>query len=194
MAIWLPSRAGTALLLLLGLSATAADRAPLHGGPWGPRKPVALAASTFVSGRARFTVLTERLVRVEWAGEYDVRSRTASFEDRGTLAIINRDLAPVDSLNMTLDAGVLVITTSALELRYVEARRRSSPSSSLRVCGCACRFGRNRANASVVPLSPPPPSLTFDQRVAAVGPPPSTPPTTCCRRARALGSTRRASR
>ena len=36
-------------------------------------------------GNARFTVLTSRLIRMEWAED-------GNFEDRATLGVVNRDL------------------------------------------------------------------------------------------------------
>ena len=47
--------------------------------------PVANPKATVVCGNARFTVLTSRLIRMEWAQD-------GVFEDRATLAIVNRDL------------------------------------------------------------------------------------------------------
>ena len=47
--------------------------------------PVAAPQAQVIAGNARFTVLTDRLVRMEW-------SPSASFEDHATLAIVNRNL------------------------------------------------------------------------------------------------------
>ena len=85
-----------AVALLLIPSALAA--APLHGGPWGPREPRASDGATFVSGSARFTLLTDRLVRVEW-------DDAAAFEDRATVAFINRALPVPNVTANTLKAG-----------------------------------------------------------------------------------------
>jgi alpha-glucosidase len=51
--------------------------------------PVANLEAIVVSGKARFTVLTERLIRME----YD---ENAIFEDRATLAFVNRKLPVPD--------------------------------------------------------------------------------------------------
>lgn len=47
--------------------------------------PVADPEAVVVSGNARFTLLTSRLVRMEWAED-------GIFEDRATLAVVNRRL------------------------------------------------------------------------------------------------------
>ncbi|MFB6240155.1 MAG: hypothetical protein ABEJ46_01060, partial [Gemmatimonadota bacterium] len=51
--------------------------------------PVAHPEATVVSGDARFTVLTDRLLRMEWAGD-------GRFEDRASTAFVDRRL-PVPS-------------------------------------------------------------------------------------------------
>ena len=51
--------------------------------------PVADPAAVVVSGNARFTVLTSKMIRIEY-------SSTGQFEDRATFAIVNRRL-PVPS-------------------------------------------------------------------------------------------------
>ena len=62
-----------------------------------PYNPVADAKAIVFSkdGRARFTVLTDRIVRMEW-GTYgrdrDGEIKAAHFEDRGSLAFVNRNL------------------------------------------------------------------------------------------------------
>ena len=62
------------------------------------------------SGRARFTVLTPRMIRIQW-------STRQNFEDRPTFAVINRDL-PVPSYTTREEDGYLYIETSELTLRY----------------------------------------------------------------------------
>jgi len=73
-------------------------------------QPVANPRSVAVSGHARFTVLTPRLIRLEW-------SETGEFEDRGTYAFPTRD-APAPLFTTQVDEGVLTIDTGALALRY----------------------------------------------------------------------------
>jgi alpha-glucosidase len=63
-----------------------------------------------VSGRARFTVLFPRLIRLEFADD-------ARFEDRPTLAFINRDTPPVEFSVAERD-GELLLETEALRLRW----------------------------------------------------------------------------
>jgi len=78
-----------------------------------PYDPVAAAGAAVAdsAGTARFTVLTPRLIRMELAA-----SRGA-FEDRATLAVVNRAL-PVPAFSHAEAGGVLTITTAAVELSY----------------------------------------------------------------------------
>ena len=55
--------------------------------------PRAQYGAIVVSGNARFTILTDRLVRMEWA-------ENSAFEDRASLTIVNRNL-PVPRFNKT---------------------------------------------------------------------------------------------
>ena len=61
-------------------------------------------------GNARFTVLTSRLIRMEWAGD-------GVFEDRATLGVVNR-LMPVPEFKATKSSKRMVIRTSDLTLTY----------------------------------------------------------------------------
>ena len=72
--------------------------------------PVADPAAVVTSGNARFTVLTSRMIRIQY-------SRTAQFEDRATFAIVNRRL-PVPSFTTETADGYLYIRTDDLTLRY----------------------------------------------------------------------------
>ncbi len=72
--------------------------------------PVANPASLVISDHARFTVLTPRLLRMEWA-------ETGEFEDRSTYAFPIRRAA-VPPFTARQDGDDLVIDTGALILRY----------------------------------------------------------------------------
>ncbi|MBQ9192886.1 MAG: DUF5110 domain-containing protein [Bacteroidales bacterium] len=72
--------------------------------------PVARPEAQVTMGNARFTVLTDRLVRMEWAAD-------GAFEDHATLAIVNRDL-PVPKFTVTRSGATVRIKTGALELTY----------------------------------------------------------------------------
>ena len=76
--------------------------------------PVAQPAATVVYENARFTVLTDRLIRMEWAAD-------GVFEDRASLAIVNRDL-PVPRFTKTVKNGVLTIKTAGVTLTYKGGR------------------------------------------------------------------------
>ena len=76
--------------------------------------PVADPAAVVTEGNARFTVLTDRLVRMEWAED-------GQFEDRASLAIVNRNL-PVPSFSKSRSGKTLTIKTDALTLTYKGGR------------------------------------------------------------------------
>ena len=62
------------------------------------------------SGNARFTILTSRLIRIQY-------STTGQFEDRATFAVVNRRL-PVPAFTCITEGGYLTIQTDSLTLRY----------------------------------------------------------------------------
>ena len=80
--------------------------------PEGSENPEDPQASNGIitSGRARFTVLTPQMIRIQW-------STRQNFEDRPTFAVINRHL-PVPSYTTREEDGYLYIETEALTLRY----------------------------------------------------------------------------
>ncbi|NOK62455.1 MAG: Alpha-glucosidase, glycosyl hydrolase family GH31 [Chloroflexi bacterium AL-W] len=78
--------------------------------------PVAHPQSSIISDQARFTILTTRLVRLEW-------SETGTFEDRGTFAFPHRYVEPPLFVTYVQD-DLLTIDTGALILRY---RQKSGP-------------------------------------------------------------------
>ena len=72
--------------------------------------PKADPAAEVVCGNARFTVLTPKLIRMEWSAD-------GRFEDNATLAIVNRNL-PVPAYRKASKGKGVVITTDALKLTY----------------------------------------------------------------------------
>ena len=72
--------------------------------------PVADPRAVVVSGEARFTVLTPRLLRLEWAPG-------GRFEDRPSLVFLNRRL-PVPAFRQRPEGGWLLLDTDSLQLRY----------------------------------------------------------------------------
>ena len=72
--------------------------------------PVADPAAVVTSGNARFTVLTSRMIRIQY-------SSTAQFEDRATFAIVNRRM-PVPQFTTETDSDYLYIRTEDVTLRY----------------------------------------------------------------------------
>lgn len=96
---------GIAAMLCLAASLTA----------WAD-SPVANPEAVVTAGNARFTVLTPEMIRIEY-------SSSATFEDRATFVIQNRNL-DVPQFSTTEDADFLYINTSALSLKY---RKGSDP-------------------------------------------------------------------
>ncbi len=72
--------------------------------------PVADPAAQVMAGNARFTVLTDRLIRMEW-------SENGKFEDNATLAIVNRNL-PVPSFSVQKNGSGIQIKTKSVTLKY----------------------------------------------------------------------------
>jgi alpha-glucosidase len=67
-------------------------------------------AATVTEGDARFTVLTDRLVRMEW-------SSGGNFEDRASFVFLNRRM-PIPQFDTLKKDGWLEIRTSRLTVRY----------------------------------------------------------------------------
>ncbi|HEY0177480.1 MAG TPA: hypothetical protein VGC08_13950, partial [Pedobacter sp.] len=59
---------------------------------------------------ARFTVLTPRLIRMEW-------NSSKSFDDHASFVVVNRNL-PVPAYTSKKENGWLTIKTGELEMRY----------------------------------------------------------------------------
>src|SRR5579885_1193399 len=78
-----------------------------------PAEPQAHPQSMVHAGHARFTVLTPRLLRLEW-------SAAGIFEDRGSLAFPQRYASP-PPFTATTEQGVTTITTDKLLLEYRHA-------------------------------------------------------------------------
>lgn len=72
------------------------------------------AVVTDSAGLARFTVLTPRLIRMESIAGANAAK---TFEDRATIAILNRNVT-VPAFTHAENGGVLTITTSAVTLTY----------------------------------------------------------------------------
>lgn len=64
-----------------------------------------------VCDNARFTILTSRLIRMEWAED-------GKFEDRASFTVVNRNL-PVPSFTKEYKDGGLVIRTTDVTLVYL---------------------------------------------------------------------------
>ena len=80
------------------------------------RSPLADSAATVLSGDVRFTVLTPRLLRLEWAP-------ARQFEDHASLVVLNRKL-PVPKFTVEREEGMLTLRTDSLLLRYREGTGR----------------------------------------------------------------------
>ena len=89
------------MLMVCGMQAKAETKNP---------DPQANPEAIVTSGRARFTVLTPQMIRIQY-------STTSKFEDRATFAVINRRL-PVPQFTTREEGNYLYIETEALTLRY----------------------------------------------------------------------------
>ena len=97
--------------------------------------PVANPAAVVTSpdNMARFTVLTDRLIRMEYAKTPGV------FEDHSTIAIMNRALTPPQFSSSVTD-GILTIKTSQVMLSYTVGQKFSSSSLSVTSVNSASAF------------------------------------------------------
>lgn len=77
---------------------------------WFDWNPVADPRAVYLAGKARFTILTPRLVRLEWSAD-------GRFEDRASLAFVHRRLEP-PAVTVSREGGALVLDTGVLRLRY----------------------------------------------------------------------------
>jgi hypothetical protein len=72
--------------------------------------PVADPLAVVTSGNARFTILTSKLIRMEYA-------ESGTFEDRATIAFVHRKLS-VPKYTLAIADGALTIETAAVTLTY----------------------------------------------------------------------------
>lgn len=79
--------------------------------------PVADPDATVVAGNARFTVLTDEMIRIEYSDK-------GEFEDRATFTVQNREMDDVPQFTQSEDDRYLYITTGKLRLKY---RKGSNP-------------------------------------------------------------------
>ena len=99
----------TALAASFGLMSPAGAGAP--GEEWNPK---ADDEAMVVAGNARFTVLTDRLIRMEWSAD-------GAFEDRASITFVNRRL-PVPEFTVQRSDGGCTIQTASLRLEYKGGR------------------------------------------------------------------------
>ena len=85
--------------------------------------PEAAPEAQVIFGKARFTILTPRLVRMEWAED-------AKFEDRATLGIVNRAL-DVPQFDVRKSKSRVVIKTADMTLAYSGQKRFSAENLSI---------------------------------------------------------------
>jgi alpha-glucosidase len=97
------------LLLFLLLLASSAS-AETYEFDSASHNPASDPAATHVINGARFTVLTENIIRVE-------RSTSGKFEDRASLAFLNR-LTPVPAHTVSDIDGVFTLSTSTVSLTF----------------------------------------------------------------------------
>ena len=100
-------------LLTLGLIVSSQSEASSSTPSTVPLDPIAPseAVVTSADGRARFTIITPALARMEYAAD-------GTFDDRATLAIVNRKPAVVPHFTHSAQGNELTIATSALKITY----------------------------------------------------------------------------
>ncbi len=113
-------RTAVQLLLLTGGALAVAQERELAVGVPQCQAPLACPAPEAVvlsaDGKARFTVLSDQLLRMEWAAN-------GTFDDRQTLAFVNRKLPVPSALRVRQTPGTngtTTITTATLQLTYME--------------------------------------------------------------------------
>lgn len=117
-------------------------------------EPVANPDSVVVSEQVRFTILTPRLIRMEW-------SDAGQFEDRGTYAFPTRH-APAPDFRVQVEDGVLTTDTGALRLRYTVGSRRFTAEN------LSIHFDLNGQSQTWSPGSPNPTNLRGTRRTLDV--------------------------
>ena len=127
------------LHLRTALAALALCLLPLASHAEEELNPVPNPEAVVTEGNMRFTVLTDRMIRIQ-------HSQEAKFEDRATFAIVNRRL-PVPHYTTERDDQYLYIHTDSLDLRYrlgsVPSERDQSPKNLLitfRMNGFTCQW------------------------------------------------------
>lgn len=108
--------------------------------------PLAASGCIVVYGHARFTILTTRLIRLEWAHE-------GQFEDRSTFAFPNR-YGDVPAFSDAVNEPVVEIKTDFLTLTYTEDGKPFHPANlsirlNVELVGCKmdARYGQCRQSA-----------------------------------------------
>jgi hypothetical protein len=86
---------------------------------WLHSEPVAHPDSVLICGQARFTVLTPRLIRLEWS--------SGGFEDRATFGFPTRYNPQAPKFETHSDGGFLTLKTGALTIRYTENSGKFTP-------------------------------------------------------------------
>ena len=113
------ARLSARVLLVAALAAMLPVAARAQSTPPGLYDPVADARAVVTVGNARFSVLTSRLIRMEW-------SAGGRFEDHASFVFLNRKmLVPNFTHALAKNSGreILTIQTDALKLAYSPAAR-----------------------------------------------------------------------
>lgn len=98
------------LLLCTFLTVTVTNAAPAFP-ELSNYNPIADSKATVISGKARFTVLTDQVIRMEYV------STANTFLNNATTAILNRNL-PVPKFTQSTTNGILTIATNKISLQY----------------------------------------------------------------------------
>lgn len=82
----------------------------LQGWAQQPSNPIANKEATVISGPARFTVLTNKIIRLEWQED-------GNFQDQASFVFINRNL-PVPHYELQETNDSIIIKTDKLQIHY----------------------------------------------------------------------------
>lgn len=98
-------------IILHGVFVLTLASAGVAFGAWPVPDPVADPGAVIVAGKARFTVLTPSLVRLEWSPD-------GEFEDRASQVVIHRRLPVPKFESRTEKSGNITIETDRIKLYY----------------------------------------------------------------------------
>ncbi|MBN1872638.1 MAG: DUF5110 domain-containing protein [Anaerolineae bacterium] len=120
-------------------------------------QPVAHPDAVVTRGNARFTVLTPRLIRLEW-------SESGKFEDRCTYAFPTRYSASPPAFAVQDEVGALLVDTGALVVQYAMENEETTADGKFNAENLAITFTLNGETVTWRPGMPNPQNLRGTRR------------------------------